>query len=161
MLLGVVSDTHNRYGTASRALAVLRGRGVATVLHCGDVEDVATASLFRGFSAHFVLGNCDRDREGLRGAVEALGGTLHEPYGHLEMSGRSVAFLHGDDAGLLRDLERSGAYDFLFHGHTHEAGDRQSGVTRVLNPGALHRARPKTFLIVDLVSGAAEWVPVE
>ena len=33
--------------------------------------------------------------------------------------------------------------------------------TRVMNPGALHRARPKTVLIVDVLSGETEWLLVE
>jgi predicted phosphodiesterase len=51
--------------------------------------------------------------------------------------------------------------DYVFHGHTHVAEERKSGRTRVINPGALHRARPKTFAILDLASGALESVEVD
>jgi putative phosphoesterase len=161
MLVGIVSDTHSRYATASRALAELRGRRVNTVLHCGDIEDPQTVALFRGLTSHFVLGNCDHDRGALREAVAAVGGTLHEPFGHLELAGRTLAFLHGDDKRLLHDVEHSGAFDYLFYGHTHEAKEHVTGRTRVINPGALHRARPKTFLVLDLGTGATETVHVE
>ena len=72
-----------------------------------------------------------------------------------------MAFVHGDDVDQLRDLERSEAFDFLFHGHTHIAAERQSGPTRVINPGALHRANPKTFIILDLETRQVESVVVE
>ena len=72
-----------------------------------------------------------------------------------------LAFLHGDDLALLRDVERSGAYAFLFHGHTHVAGERASGPTRVVNPGALHRASVKSCLLLDLPSGEARHLAVE
>jgi predicted phosphodiesterase len=72
-----------------------------------------------------------------------------------------LAFVHGDDRRLLEDLERSGAFGYLFHRHTHQAADRPSGPTRVINPGALQRARPKTFVVLDLASGEAESVVVE
>jgi putative phosphoesterase len=161
MLVGVLSDTHGRQDTAARALAMLRARGVATVLHCGDIDDAATVALFRGLDAHFAFGNCDTDRGELRAAIREAGATLHEPYGHLELAGRKLAFLHGDDTLLMRDVERADLFDYLFYGHTHEAAEHRTGRTRVINPGALHRARPKTFLVLDLKTGVAESVVVE
>jgi putative phosphoesterase len=160
MRIGIVSDSHDRRPALSWALAHLRDQGVTTVLHCGDIEGPEMIELFRGLDAHFVYGNCDYDREGLRDAISAIGATLHEPFGHLELAGRKLAFLHGDDAVLLHDLENSEQFDYLFHGHTHQAADRTSGPTRVINPGALHRARPKTFVILDLATGQRESVEV-
>jgi len=161
MHIGIVSDTHGRPRTAEAALRTLRERGITTVLHCGDIDDTDTVELFRGFTAHFVFGNCDWDREGLRQAVAEIGAELHEPFGHLELEGVKIAFLHGDDSRLLRDVEQSGAFDFLFYGHTHHAEEHRTGPTRVVNPGALHRARPKTFVILDLARGNLESIVVE
>ena len=87
--------------------------------------------------------------------------TLHEPYGSLELAGKKIAFIHSDDARLFRQLELANEYDFLFYGHTHRAEEHRTGRTRVINPGALHRADPKTFVVVDLVSGEIESVVVE
>ncbi len=161
MLLAILSDTHSRHATVRRALALVRERGVRTVLHCGDIEDPETVALFRGLDAHFVFGNCDGDRAGLRAAVTEEGLTLHEPFGHLEVEGVKLAFLHGDDASLMRDVERSGHFDYLFYGHSHQAREHRTGPTRVINPGALHRARPRTFAILDLAGGNLESVEVE
>lgn len=159
--VAVLSDTHNREERVRLALEEARTRGAEVVLHCGDIEDPPVVELFRGWQAHFVLGNCDQDRQGLRQAVESIGATLHDNFGSLELGGVKLAFTHGDDHGLLRDLERSGYYDWLFHGHTHEAGERVSGRTRVVNPGALHRVRTKTFIVLDLEAGVYESVVVE
>jgi putative phosphoesterase len=161
MLLGIVSDTHSRHQTTLTALARLRERGVTTVLHCGDIEDPATVRLFCGLDAHFVFGNCDYDLDDLRAAMAEIGATSHEYWGSLELEGRKIAFLHGHQHGQMRDLEDSGHFDFLFYGHTHVAKEHRTGPTRVINPGALHRARPKTFLILDLATAKVEWVPVE
>jgi putative phosphoesterase len=158
--IAILSDTHSRQGTVQKALALLQGRGVDLILHCGDIEDADTVALFPP-GTHFVLGNCDTDQAELREAVTARGSTLHEPFGALELPGVNVAFLHGDDARLLRDLEASGHFDYIFHGHTHVAGQRCVGKTRIINPGALHRARPKTFAILDLPAGTLESVVVE
>jgi putative phosphoesterase len=160
MKIAILSDTHGRNMTAKCALAELRDRGITTVLHCGDIEDPETVPLFQGFDAHFVFGNCDHDRDALRAAIAEAGATLHEGWGHLELDGVKIAFLHGDDKRLMREVEESGHFDYLFYGHTHQAAEHRTGPTRVINPGALHRARPKTFLVLDLATGATESVEV-
>lgn len=160
MRIGIVSDTHGNRLMVNLALAELRQRGITTVLHCGDIDDAETVALFRGFTMHFVFGNCDLDKEELRAAMADIGATLHDHFGSLELEGVKLAFLHGDDSRMLRDVERSGHYDFLFHGHTHQAEEHRSGPTRVINPGALHRARPKTFVVLDLNSREVEPVTV-
>src|SRR5437868_2638573 len=145
MRIAILSDTHGRTETEAKALAVLRERGIDTVIHCGDIDDADTVRLFADFTAHFVYGNCDAwDRDGLRRAIRTIGATLHEPFGDLELEGKKIAFLHGDDQRLLHDVEHSEHFDYLFYGHTHQAAERRTGPTRVINPGALHRARPKT-----------------
>lgn len=153
MLIGIVSDTHSRYHTVANALQLLRERGVECILHCGDIEDAETVRLFEGLPTHFVFGNCDSDREELRQAIDSSGATLQEPFGSLELVGCKLAWIHGDDQRLFRDVERSGFYDFLFYGHTHKAAQHVTGPTRVVNPGALHRANVKTCLVLDTGNG--------
>lgn len=161
MRIGILSDTHGNRRTVTGALAELRERGITTVLHCGDIDDPETVEMFRGFTMHFVFGNCDIDKEPMRAAMADIGATLHEHFGSVELEGVKLAFTHGDNATLMRDVEHSGYYDFLFYGHTHQAEEHQSGPTRVINPGALHRARPKTFVVLDLGSREAASVTVE
>ena len=160
MLIAILSDTHSRVATVIRAIDLLRQRGISTVLHCGDIEDPSAIAPFEGLDAHFVFGNCDHDRGGLRKAITEAKLTVHEPFGDLELAGSKLAFLHGDDSRLLRDVEHSGHFDYLFYGHTHQAREHRTGKTRVINPGALHRARPKTFLVLDLTAGKTEYVEV-
>jgi putative phosphoesterase len=160
MRIAIVSDTHSRYATVEAALKRIDERRVELILHCGDIEDADTVWLFPG-NTHFVFGNCDTERASLRQAMYGIGATLHEPFGKLDLDGVKVAFVHGDDRELLHDLEHSGAYDYLFHGHTHVAAERRTGPTRIINPGALYRARPKTFALLDLESGVIETVEVE
>jgi putative phosphoesterase len=162
MQIAILSDTHSRYATIEKALQLLQNRKINVVLHCGDIEDADAVWLFQGFTAHFVLGNCDRlEAHAIRQAVHGIGEALHDGYGAVELEGVKVAFTHGDNARLLRDLEASGAFDFLFYGHTHKAEQHHSGPTRVINPGALHRANPKTFVVLDLATREVESVMVE
>jgi putative phosphoesterase len=160
MKIAVISDTHSHTATAKKALRLIAPHKVELILHCGDIDDAETVALFPG-NTHFVYGNCDMDQAGIKAAIDDIGATLHEPFGNLELAGTTIAFLHGDDTRLLFDLEHANAFDFLFHGHTHLAKEHRTGRTRVINPGALFRARPRSFVIVDLPSGHVESVTVE
>jgi putative phosphoesterase len=161
MQIGILSDTHSRHAAVETALGILQARNINFLIHCGDIEDADTVWLFQGFTTHFVFGNCDHERASLRQAIYGIGATLHEPWGHLELDGLQIAFAHGDEPTLFRDLLQSDAFDYFFHGHTHQATDYRKGKTRVINPGALHRARPKSFVILDLVEGNAQSILVE
>lgn len=160
MKIAVLSDTHSRTAATLLALATIAERGIGLILHCGDLEDDDTVRLFPAHT-HFVLGNCDHDRDGIRSAVAEIGATLHDPLGNLEVVGRKLGFVHGDDKGLLDAMTKSGAFDYVFHGHTHLAKNEMVGRTRVINPGALHRARPKSFVILDAATGAVESINIE
>ena len=160
MRIAVLSDTHSRYQTVEAALALIEERKVDLILHCGDIDDAETVWLFPG-NTRFVFGNCDTDRAALRQAIHAIGATLHEPFGSLELPGAKVAFIHGDVNSLFDRLEHAGEYDYLFYGHSHHAEEHRTGKTRVVNPGALQRARVKTFIVLDLESGELESVIVD
>lgn len=150
MKIGVISDTHDRVETVRAALAELRSHNIELLLHCGDIESPPTLELFRDIPTHFVLGNCDWLPDQLAAGISEIGGTLHDRFGHLELDGIQIAWTHSHDRRLFHDLEHCGKYDFLFYGHTHVAEQHQTGKTHVVNPGALHRAREKTCVVLDL-----------
>jgi putative phosphoesterase len=158
--IAVVSDTHSRYETIEKALKLIAERQVERILHCGDIEDADAVWLFPG-TTQFVFGNCDQDRHAMRQAIYGIGAELHEPFGNLYADTQSIAFVHGDDGRLFEQLEESEKYDYLFYGHSHVVKEHRTGPTRVINPGALHRASKKTFLILDTVTGETESVVVE
>lgn len=86
---------------------------------------------------------------------------MHEPFGHLELAGVKIGFVHGDDHHLFRELEQSEYFDLLFYGHSHVAQEHRTGPTRVINPGALHRARLKSYVVLDLKAREVETVVLE
>jgi putative phosphoesterase len=160
MRIAILSDTHSNYATVEAAVKLADQRRAELLLHCGDIDDTETVGLFSP-NTHFVFGNCDNDRASLRLAIQSIGATLHEPYGNLELAGSRLAFVHGDHKRLMNDLEHRGAFDYVFYGHTHQAAEHRTGSTRVINPGALQRARVKTFIILDLATGELQPVIVE
>jgi uncharacterized protein len=160
MKIAILSDTHSKQSTVEAALAEARRRRVELILHCGDIADDETVRLFPAHTI-FVFGNCDYMRQDIARAVDEVGATLQEPYGHVEHDGKLIGFVHGDDRQLLLDLERADAFDYLFYGHTHQAEQHRTGKTLVVNPGALYRTAVKTFAVLDVETGAIETVVVE
>jgi putative phosphoesterase len=124
--------------------------GVAAVIHCGDIGSTEVVRLFGGWPTHFVFGNVDADVVGLDAAIRAAGQTSHGLFGTLDLGGRKIAFLHGHEATRLRNAIDGDQWDLVCYGHTHVAETHRQGRTLVLNPGAIHRARPHSLAIVDL-----------
>jgi len=154
MLLGIVSDTHGHVPLTLDAVRLLESLGVEQVLHCGDIGSPAIPALFQAWPTHYVFGNVDLgDEEELRAAIEKAGGTCWERFGRIELAGKPVALLHSDDAARFRETIASGEYDLVCYGHTHQADWRQAGRTWLLNPGALYRANPRSFALLDWPKG--------
>lgn len=160
MHLGILSDSHSNLKSVRQAIRLLESLEIKTVLHCGDIADAETVRAFAGLETYFVFGNVDSARDVLRTTIEQIGGACCGEFGRMEFGGREIAFLHGDDARRLRDEEQSDRYDLLCYGHTHRAESHTTGRTLVLNPGALHRARPHTLAIYDPRTSRADILPV-
>ena len=157
MLIGVVADTHDKAERLLAAIDALRTRGARCVIHCGDITNPEAVRACAGMPAYFVFGNNDRDRAGLRRAIAEIDGHCLEASGELEIGGRRLAVTHGDDRKLVKRLIGTGP-DYLFVGHAHRCVDRTEGDTRVVNPGALHRAARWTFALLDLATDELEYL---
>lgn len=137
MRIAVISDTHGKFpDSVAREL-----RKADEIWHLGDFCDLATYSavLAVGPPVYAVLGNNDWSLDLPMKLV-------------LERGGKTFLLIHIDPS-------RSGGTDFLLHGHTHIPRDEMVGQTRMLNPGAITRANPKTWawLTVDEGTGAISW----
>jgi putative phosphoesterase len=155
MLIGILSDSHGRAEITGRAVRGLRERGAEMLLHLGDVGTEAVIDELVGHDARLVLGNCDFPPAPLRRYATYLGIAVDDPMGRLEVGGRRIAFTHGHLDHLMEQALAEGV-DYLLHGHTHEARDERIGRTRVINPGALHRAARYTAAILDPAAGRVE-----
>lgn len=157
--LGILSDSHGQADRTRRAIEALQAAGATRFVHCGDVETEQVLDQLAGLDAHVVFGNCDPARS-LGRYADRLGLQVHHPMGRWQVDGRSIAFTHGDDPDLLQAAIDERA-DFLLHGHTHVRADTQVGATRVINPGALHRARPFTVALLVPATGELRSITVD
>jgi predicted phosphodiesterase len=118
--------------------------------------------LFIGLPLHFVFGNNEYDLAALRSKARATSVRCHEQVGELEFGGKRVALLHGHEHGTLQRLVRAGQHDYIIHGHTHVRRDERvktaGGSTRLVNPGALHRARVKSVALLDVATDRLEFL---
>ncbi|MEO0477515.1 MAG: YfcE family phosphodiesterase [Planctomycetota bacterium] len=165
--LGLLSDTHGRAETARDAVELLLDHGADLLIHLGDVGTaevidalaVSTDGTDNQVEAHLVFGNCDWESAALSRYADDLGVVVDGLSGELTIDGKRIVFTHGHERRVVDAAIESGA-DYLLHGHTHLQSDDTVGQTRVINPGALFRARRHTVALLTPASGTLEVLEV-
>jgi putative phosphoesterase len=147
-LIGVLSDSHGQVERTRAAVRSLIDGGAAMLVHLGDIETDDVIDELAGHEVAIVFGNCDDDISSLTRYAERLNISVRHPMGELTIDGKRIAFTHGH---LLECVKQALAQqaDYLLLGHTHEVRDERIGRTRVINPGALHRAARYTAALLD------------
>lgn len=160
MLLGILSDTHSDTQSTAAAVAALAQRHAQMLVHCGDVGSPMVLNELMGMPAAFVWGNCDYGRQDLENHARRLGIRCGGSFLELEIDGKRIAVLHGDNVTMKKELLARQEHDYLLQGHTHVAGEDRCGRIHIINPGALHRARPHTAALLDVPTGRVELLTI-
>ena len=80
---------------------------------------------------------------------------LHGHFAEVEVGGRRVAVTHYPQVGLA--LAKSGMYDLVCYGHSHEAAITREGASLAVNPGeVMGRFGISTYAVYDTETGEAE-----
>ena len=149
MLVGILSDSHGRHLAVRQAMALFDKLGVSHVIHCGDVGSPEVFDEMIGRPCTFVWGNMDFPHDGLLTYAQSLGLPIpQEVPVRLDLDGKRFAIFHGHEPGFNAAIQRLDV-DYILHGHTHVACDEKYNGSRVINPGALHRAARKTVATLD------------
>ena len=130
MLIGVLSDTHDRMPAIDAALALFAQRKVAAVIHAGDfVAPFAVRRLLHYHGPlHATYGNNDGERPILKQLMpQVQKGPLFVVYG-----GRMILVHHSLDQCSPSNIERA---NVIITGHTHEPVNRIENGRLFLNPG--------------------------
>ena len=155
MLVGIVADTHDNYDIAATAASHLRDAAVDAVLHAGDFTSPASLKLFSGLPLYAVFGNNDWDREGLQAVAAEEGFSLKETH-ILTFAGIRIFLCHGHTNRCVAIIRNRHA-DIVVYGHTHQPLDRTVDGVRMINPGALFRARSYTYALLTLPEATLEY----
>jgi putative phosphoesterase len=138
MLIGLISDTHDRLPIIEKAVKRLNEENVELVLHAGDYVAPFVIPKFKDLKAKLigVFGNNDGDHEFLkRRFSENKNLEIRERFAMIQVDGLKIALLHGDEEELLKALIESQGFDVVVCGHVHTAGVYRKGKTLVVNPG--------------------------
>ncbi len=132
MLIGVISDTHDRVPKIEQALALFRQRDVQGVIHAGDLCSPFAAKAMKTVEEHsplhVILGNNEGELAGLRGVLPQIEtGPLR-----LELDGAKILVHHFDQWCDPQDIAWA---DIVISGHTHEIVNEVRDGTLFLNPG--------------------------
>lgn len=159
MLIGVLSDSHGHADTTALAVRALVAEGAQMLLHLGDIGTEQVIDELVGHNARIVFGNCDWEVDALSRYAELVAVQVDHPMGMIEVAGRRIAFTHGHLSRLMRQaLDQR--VDYLLYGHTHTIGDERVEGTRLINPGALHRAARYTSALLDPSRDDVRWIEI-
>lgn len=160
MLIGIMSDTHGQHLATRAAVQLFQRLGVAHVIHCGDVGGVGVFDELLALPLTFVWGNTDFPDRGTLAYLEGV--DLKVPADtptRLTLADKRFAVFHGHEPGFGRAVH-SNSFDYLLHGHTHEPRDERIKDMRIINPGALHRARIKTVAVLNTETDELVYYPI-
>lgn len=134
-----MSDIHDHIWNLEKVLHLVKvGKGEA-IIFCGDmIAPFVSAQLAKTtLPTYLCLGNNDEDHIGMYklGSRQFTWFHLSQEFGQVELDGKRIAFCHYPKLGEL--LAKSGEYDAVFHGHTHEVKQERWGETLLVNPGAV------------------------
>ena len=135
MIVGLISDTHDRLPAIRDFVKIFAERGAPLVMHAGDycapfsLRPIEEASM----SLAGVFGRNDGDRQGLLAkATAGFGAELYEGPHSFELGGQRVLVVH--DIGDVQPRSIEG-HSIVVHGFTHQQEMKTRGDTLIINPG--------------------------
>lgn len=152
MLVALLSDIHDHTTHLLLALQAAKERGCTHLLFLGDMASASTFRLLREEWPHpldLVFGNNEYELHAFeRMASQWPHTTLHGTLADITLEARRLFFCHLPwDA---RSAARSGKYDAVFYGHTHQAEFHACGHTLIANPGEVYgRRETPGFAVYD------------
>lgn len=157
MKIGIMSDTHDNLNATEEAVKLFNEKGVDQVLHAGDLVSPFVVGILSKLEAdlHFVWGNNGGDRNHVRQKFEKIG-VEPKDFESLEISGRRIALIHGENEEIVKALAESDDYDVVVRGHTHDPGISEDPM--VINPGPAsgYLAKSRTVALLDTDEMSAE-----
>ncbi len=164
--IGIFSDVHDALPRLRKVLQTATERQIDTLLFAGDFCSPIPAGEMLKFPGiiHAVFGNGDGDRWKIQQLADSQPGTLviHGEFAHFQMLGdgdakRTIAMTHYWFYGQA--LARTGDYDLVVSGHSHQRRLDMFGQAICLNPGEVYDLKGQSsFAIYDPATHLVEFV---
>ncbi|HBG82105.1 TPA: hypothetical protein DDW69_04725 [candidate division CPR2 bacterium] len=120
MKIAVISDIHDRMDKLNKTLEEISKCKIDTIICCGDIATKKTVMRLAQTNLHVFscLGNAEREPDEIFYAQnEYKNLTVFRDLGEIKLAGKTIGFTHYPQRA--KDMAQSGAYDFVFYGHTH------------------------------------------
>ena len=136
MLVGVVSDTHNRVGNVRNIINLFNSHKVELVIHTGDITKAQTLAYFSELNCPLkgVYGNNDLNEPGLGDTSVKFGFEFVLPPLIFSLGGIKVAVFH-EPEGICSLIKEEKGLNLILHGHTHRYRNEKILGSLVFNPG--------------------------
>ncbi len=160
MLVGLMSDSHDRVPAIAELLKQMQERGVGMVMHAGDYCSPFSLKPFQDANVALagVFGRNDGDQEGLNAfAAQGMGHELFGSPHSLTIGEHKILLVHDIGDVTARSIK---AHHFVIHGAEHQQSMKTRGDTLIINPGEscgwIHGA--PTAAVLDLDSKHVEFL---
>jgi hypothetical protein len=136
MILGVVSDTHNRVDHINKIVSIFNSNGVDYVIHTGDITQAKSLEQFSLLKAKLlgVFGNNDLEEEGLEAVCIKHGFEFQLPPLVINLDKKKIAIFH-EPEGIEDFMHKEDNLDLILHGHTHRYRLEEINEVKIFNPG--------------------------
>lgn len=156
MQIAILSDVHDNLKALEKALSNIQSRNVTDLVFCGDFCAPFSARMLAesGLNVHAVFGNNDGDRFQIA--------KVAQEYPNLKLYGEYIGdegqklVLDGQSFGVThypyyaKTMVKTGWYDAVFFGHSHQVHRQKYGPSLLLNPGEIAgQMGDSTFALYD------------
>lgn len=147
-----MSDSHENWPMLERAIAKANEKGCEVLLFAGDLIAPPGIPVLEKFNGpiKFVWGNNEMERVGITRKMDASEKTeMCGDYFEGEFDGIKVFMNHYPK--FVELAAKSGEYNLVIHGHTHEVREEKFGDCLLVNPGEIqgYKTKQSTFMIFD------------
>ncbi len=158
MKIGIISDSHDRIENLNKAMEMMKDEKVSELIHCGDFTAPFMINELEKFpgNVHIVFGNIDDRYRTTKKVENSENVKLYGNNFEIEIKGKKIGAVH--EPFFANMMAKSGDYDIVFHGHTHNKKKEKINDTLLVNPGELMGRKEKPgFAIYSIEKNKIEF----
>ncbi len=164
MKVGIYSDIHDNISNLEKVLQYFKKENIETTFFCGDFCSPIPAKVIgnSGILTHCVFGNGDGDRFTiLQLSVSQFKNLkLNNEYAIITLNGKNIAMTHYPF--YAEALAKTGDYDLVLCGHTHESKVELINTTWFINPGEVMGWKDDaTFAVYDYETNKVDIIKIK